>query len=666
MKKNNCCSMALILMLALAVTYCTGCCGIFNDFLNPVSQNGKINNPEDTPAGSSETSAGNAADTKETGAREPMRLKIYADPKIPAQTAKQVISYFKKSINEYNEGVGADKNANSAAIDGFDADSSKEDTAIGGVDEDKGPGDTSIGSVGEDKSANGTAIDGFDAVYEKSSADFAFEFVSAEESGNLKGPVYFAPVVSFYSLAEEISWSDLKDLWKGKRETIKDIEGNEIAINLVLDSETLKVLLMILGECNVKNLSIKGPDEIKASVAADVNVLSIVPFDQIVKEYKVLSIDGKSILDKNITFEQYPLSGGIEISVSNNVTNNVIYNNFKKILDRNFDNSELSNRSQDDMVSILITGVTALTRQVADRMDRKGILYPAEKILDTLLDADITHISNEVSFVEDCYAAKPNTMVFCSKPEYMQLLEYIDTDVLELTGNHMNDYGSKWFDYTLDIYDKAGIDYFGGGRNLEDAQKAATFDIGGYKFAFLGANTFGPSSVWATDSTSGAAPINTLDAAKQEKDMQKYEEMIKKLKSEGYNVIFTFQYLETYSYSPTGQQVKDFERMADAGAVIVNGSQAHQPQGFEIRENGFINFGLGNLFFGQAAGLHVKQGMIAKHIFYKGKHINTVMKTIYIEDLSQPRLTEGQERADLLRAVFQGSIINKDTIDIKN
>ena len=140
--------------------------------------------------------------------------------------------------------------------------------------------------------------------------------------------------------------------------------------------------------------------------------------------------------------------------------------------------------------------------------------------------------------------------------------------------------------------------------------------------------------------------------------MQKYEEEIKMLKSQGYNVIFTFQYLETYNYAPTGQQIKDFERMSDAGAVIVNGSQAHQPQGFEIRENGFINFGLGNLFFGQAAGLPVKQGMLAKHIFYKGKHINTVMKTIYIEDLSQPRLTEGQERADLLRAVFKGSVIN--------
>jgi poly-gamma-glutamate capsule biosynthesis protein CapA/YwtB (metallophosphatase superfamily) len=617
------------------ISYCTGCCGAFNNILSRETDSGKTNNQQGTPDGSLAGSATDSSDEKETNDIVPTRLKIYIDPGIPTYVVSRLISCFQKSFDDYISGNIPDSGVNS-------------------------------GTTAE-------IIAGFDYVYEKNSADIVFEFVSAEEAGSLKGPLYFAPVVSFYSLVEEITWAGLKDFWEGRSETIKDIEGNGIPANLVLSSQILEVLSMILGECKAKNLAIKDNSEIKAAVTADVNVLSILPFDQIEKEYKVLSIDGISVLDKNTTYEQYPLAGGILVKTADNLVDD----NFKTILDANLESGEFSNRLPEDMVSILITGVTALTRQVADRMDKNGILYPAEKILDTLLDADITHISNEVSFVEDCYAARPNTLVFCSKPEYMQLLKYIDTDVLELTGNHMNDYGSEWFEYTLDVYDKEGIDYFGGGRNLEDSQKPATFDIGGYKFAFLGANTFGPSSVWATSDSAGAAPINTLDPALQEKDMQKYVEMIKQLKSEGYIVIFTFQYLETYNYAPTGQQIKDFERMSDAGAVIVNGSQAHQPQGFEIRENGFINFGLGNLFFGQAAGLPVKQGMLAKHIFYKGKHINTVMKTIYIEDLSQPRLTEGQERADLLKAVFHGSVINdavneakkdntEDTKDIKN
>ncbi|HEX7560713.1 MAG TPA: CapA family protein [Candidatus Humimicrobiaceae bacterium] len=650
MKTKNYSVAAFLLILFILIASCTGCCGVFNNILSRAADFGKTNNQQDPPDGSLGSSTAdssdknspgeNSSDEKETNLAIPATLKIYVDPAIPTYTANQLVSCFQKSFDDYTGGnIPGSTGDNITGSDG------------GNISD--GTGDNMTGSGADSGTAAGT-IAGFEYVYEKSGADLIFEFVSAKETGSLKGPLYFAPVVSFYSLIEEISWADLKSFWEGSRETVRDIEGNEIPANLVLSSQTLEVLTLILGECRVKNLTVKESSEIKAAVTADVNVLSIIPFDQIEKEYKVLSIDGKSALDKNTTYKQYPLAGGIAVKTANNLVDD----NFKKILDANLDSGGLSNRSEDDMVSILMTGVTALTRQVADRMDKNGVLYPAEKILDTLLDADITHISNEVSFVEDCYAARPNTMVFCSKPEYMQLLKYIDTDVLELTGNHLNDYGSQWFDYTLDVYDKEGIAYFGGGRNLEDSQKPATFDIGGYKFAFLGANTFGPSSDWATADRAGSAPINTLDAALQEKDMQKYEEEIKMLKSEGYNVIFTFQYLETYNYAPTGQQIKDFERMSDAGAVIVNGSQAHQPQGFEIRENGFINFGLGNLFFGQAAGLPVKQGMLAKHIFYKGKYINTVMKTIYIEDLSQPRLTEGQDRADLLRAVFKGSVIN--------
>jgi poly-gamma-glutamate capsule biosynthesis protein CapA/YwtB (metallophosphatase superfamily) len=636
MKTKNFSIATSVLILFFLICSSTGCSGVFSSILSRAADLSKAKNQQKVPDGSLESGAAytsdeNSSEEKETYETAPPMLKIYVDPAIPASSANRLAGCLQKSFDDYMKGNIPDNAADNVTGSGND-------------------GGTAAG-----------AIAGFDYVNEKNGADLIFEFVSAKENGSLKGPLYFAPVVSFYSLIEEIPWDDLKSFWEGSRDTVRDIEGNEIPANLVLSSQTLEVLSLILGECRVKNLTIKENSEIKAAVTEDVDVLSIIPFDQIEKEYKVLSIDGKSVLDKNTTYGQYPLACGIKVKAATDFVDA----DFKKILDANLDSGGLSNRSENDMVSILITGVTALTRQVADRMDRNGLLYPAEKIRETLLDADITHISNEVSFVEDCYAARPNTMVFCSKPEYIQLLKYIDTDVLELTGNHLNDYGSQWFDYTLDIYDKEGIEYFGGGKNLEDSQKPATFDIGGYKFAFLGANTFGPSSDWATADRSGSAPINTLDAAQQEKDIQKYEEEIKMLKSEGYNVIFTFQYLETYDYSPTNQQIKDFERMSDAGAVIVNGSQAHQPQGFEIRENGFINFGLGNLFFGQAAGLPVKQGMLAKHIFYKGKHINTVMKTIYIEDLSQPRLTEGQERADLLKAVFKGSVIDVAISDAK-
>jgi hypothetical protein len=51
------------------------------------------------------------------------------------------------------------------------------------------------------------------------------------------------------------------------------------------------------------------------------------------------------------------------------------------------------------------------------QMDRLGAAWPAEVVGPELASADITHISNEVPFVEDCVAnTDPENFNFCSKP----------------------------------------------------------------------------------------------------------------------------------------------------------------------------------------------------------------------------------------------------------
>ncbi|MBN1299342.1 MAG: CapA family protein [Actinobacteria bacterium] len=509
-------------------------------------------------------------------------------------------------------------------------------------------------------------------VWQADSADIIFKMASGadiKEPDTVAGPFYYAAVTSFYSLLEEISIDDFKEFWNGTKTSLKDIHGNDVEFELALDRQVFKIMETIFGKCRSRSFHLLNKNDIEESLKKQkimnvqeengAQVISIIPFEEIRPYHKVLKVEGLNILYKNAAgkdnadfLSRYPFVFAVDAVFKADK----IDEELEKIIREKTGSALPSNRQADDITSVMMTGVTALTRQVAAKMDQNGILYPAEKIRDTLLDADITHISNEVSFMPDCYAARPNTMVFCSRPEYIELLKYIDTDVLELTGNHINDYGSKWFDYSLDIYDGQDIQYFGGGKNIKDALKPAIFDINGTRFAFIGANPAGPSYAWATENTSGSAPVNTLSDELKEQDFKKYEDKIRLLKNQGYIVIFTFQYFENYSYGPTSQQAIDFKRMAEAGADIVSGSQAHQPQGFEITDNSFICYGLGNIFFGQALGKEVKQGIIAKHIFYKGMHINTELITTFIEDFSQPRLTTGMERAELLNSVFEGSI----------
>ncbi len=459
-----------------------------------------------------------------------------------------------------------------------------------------------------------------------------------------------APVVSFFRDFDDISFEDIKEYWTGNKEALSYISADGSETELILTEEVFEALKVILGESANENIRIVTEPELGTAIEND-NSFSIIPFDAIDKKYKVLNLDSMSVFDKELDPSTYGLTLGINVGTSNP--------EFENEITRILAGIDITNRDAGKMASVIMTGVTALARgkTIGRRMDELGVLYPAEKIVDVLLGADITHISNEICFVEGC-SSENRFPYLCSAPEYIELLKYVGTDVIELTGNHMNDYGPEWMLYTLDIYDSLGWPYFGGGRNLEDSYKPVYFEINGNKIAFLGVNSYGLANIneWAREDSPGAARWNIWDETEGEKDFTKIESIIKELKNEGYIVIFTFQYQETESYGPTESQIRDFQRIIGAGADIVSGSQSHYPMGVELAGEGFINYGLGNLFYNMRDILGLKQGIIAKHIFYEGRHINTILITTMLENLSQLRLTTPEERTLLLNSIFAGSI----------
>lgn len=460
-----------------------------------------------------------------------------------------------------------------------------------------------------------------------------------------------APVVPFYTYNDYVDIDDLKAYWDGSRDALDYITNDHSEPGFVLSREVFDILEEIWGESNNQDITILDDNDVHSYMIENEDSFSIVPFDAIAREYKVLEIGGMSIFDRDLDIMDWPLAAGIEVAGDDPGKVESLVANIKSTLP--------SNRNLDRLTTLNMTGVTAIVRQIARRIEADGsITSPGEKIAETLRDADITHISNEIPFVEGCTTdARPQGLVFCSNADNIELLRYVGTDVIELTGNHMIDKGHDWMHFTLDLYEEEGWQYFGGGRDLEDSYKPAIFDINGNRIALLGANTFGPDWNWATENTPGSARINMWHEEQYEQDMQKFEQIIKDLKDQGYIVIFTFQHEEIYQYSPNENHIADFRRMIDAGADIVSGSQSHHPMGFEFRGDGFIKYGLGNLFFGQQLQiLGNNPGLIPKHIFYNGRHINTVIATTMLNDFSQPRLTTPEERSRLLENIFDASI----------
>ena len=368
--------------------------------------------------------------------------------------------------------------------------------------------------------------------------------------------------------------------------------------------------------------------------------MAIIPFEKIEPKWKVIRISGQSPLEKTFDMGTYPLSIPIGWSGKDDV---------KDLISKNQEVSVLpSNRDPKKLTVAILTGTTAMIRATGARMEENGMTYPGIDIQNWLRDADITHISNEASFDPNCAHAdfQKETEIFCSRPEYLELLSFVGTDIVELTGNHLMDYGWKALNYSIDLYTQNNIKYYGGGKNTEDSQKVLKIEHNGNKLAFIGCNAAGPNYVWATETQPGAA----------ECDLTKIGKEIDTLTRDGYLPIVTFQHFESYGFLPGIEQKQDFETISKAGAVIVSGSQAHFPQIMQFTDdNSFIHYGLGNLFFDQmdfpVPG--TRREFIDRHVFYNGKYINTELLTAMLEDYSRPRPMYVEERANLLKDIFE-------------
>ena len=112
---------------------------------------------------------------------------------------------------------------------------------------------------------------------------------------------------------------------------------------------------------------------------------------------------------------------------------------------------------------------------------------------------------------------------------------------------------------------------------------------------------------------------------------------VSELKAEGYMVIVTFQHQEIYRWNPTEQMISDSRRVADAGAIIVSGSQAHQPHIYEFYGDTFIHYGLGNLFFDQLGWFDdSNKAFLDRHVFYDGKYLGVELITVQFFNWSTP------------------------------
>lgn len=429
----------------------------------------------------------------------------------------------------------------------------------------------------------------------------------------------YALVAPFPTVTDGVTSAELNQAWtQGIAPTA--FSGHP----LLMDESTLDAVSALWDAPAPGLVRTVAADRLLDTAWAEPGSWAIVPFEALEPKWKVLTVDGQSPIRKNFDISKYPLVLTVD--------------------------SQTSNYDPNKLTTIIMTGVTALVRATAYTMELKSVTYPGEKIGDLMREADIAHISNEIPFFTGCTFPKPNAgaLVFCSDPKYIDLLTDIGTDVIELTGNHFADRGPAGMRETIAIYNEKGLPYFGGGLDLQDSLKPALFEVNGNKIAFIGCNKPDVGRFpTATDHQPGAAPC----------DFNYLTRKINQLKAEGYVVVSTFQWNESYDSRPQPQQVRDFQLMAESGASIVSGSQAHYAQMMEFHGDAFIHYGLGNMFFDQMGDQDwmpkgILRVFLDRYVIYNGKVISVELITAMMEDYSRPRPMTDAERSGFLQEYF--------------
>lgn len=358
-------------------------------------------------------------------------------------------------------------------------------------------------------------------------------------------------------------------------------------------------------------------NELERTLWTDRNRFAILPLEMLTPRYRILHIDGvHPLIQANM--ETYPLAFASE--------------------NANFDATRIT--------SLTLSGVTAITRQSIPPVDANGIEWLASGLAPFSTQVDFFHTSNEVSFTAECpQSTEPTLGAFCSKLAHFGVFDLIGLDIVELSGNHNNDYGYNAYLETLALYEQAGIQTLGGGATPADAQTPLILNHNGNTVAMLACNDVGPFYALASDARPGAAACGTW-----------MQPILAELATSADVVVLTVQHIEFEEYLPNDAIRQDFRQWADWGADVVVGTHAHKPQTFEFYnttrgERAFLHYGLGNLFFDQPFWGNSRFWMDTL-LIYEGRLLTVDLFTGIIDEQARPRPMNAEEQKNFLEFMF--------------
>lgn len=185
----------------------------------------------------------------------------------------------------------------------------------------------------------------------------------------------------------------------------------------------------------------------------------------------------------------------------------------------------------------------------------------------------------ESPLTDRTWSTIPKSMHLRSPKVNVELLKFININIVSLANNHSYDFGRKGIEDTIDILRKNGIEYFG-----IDNKSISINNLTLRGFCCYSTNAVGYNS------PSNKKGVNTLD----------YNEVIKQIEQDKESkkiTLLSIHWGDEHTNYPKNDHIQFARLLSEKNKIILSGHHPHVVQGIENVNNSIIAYSQGNFCF---------------------------------------------------------------------
>ncbi len=308
---------------------------------------------------------------------------------------------------------------------------------------------------------------------------------------------------------------------------------------------------------------------------------------------------------------------------------------------------------KNNSASLFITGDLVPLHESIDLLAAGKVEEVFSTVLPEIRSADLAITNLECAVTdggEPIRKCGPNLK--CT-PAVMPALVDAGFKLFALANNHSRDFGDAAFLETMENVEKAGGSCVGGGRDMEDSCKPFRSVVNGLKVTVFNSSMHNWCS--ATMDNPGAAPLRPAYLAAQIANEKANADFILVIIHDG----------KEHVPFPSARIRDNYRAFIDAGANACIGHHPHISQGYEVYNNGFIAYSLGNFFFpprvkNSAPPFWYKSYSVKLNISANKIDSFEILPHFYDEETSALKVMEGGQKEEFMERLCKLNQILKD------